>query len=251
MSTHAYLDQGLAILQARLSTPPFPAESEPRTPPIHPFVTISRECCAGASSLGRKLLPLLDNEIGQDGQSWMFLDKDLITFALTQHRLPERLAEFLPEDRISETKSLIGELLGLHPSLWELEHQVAEAILQLAHVGRVVFAGRAAHLITSSLPGGFHVRLVASLESRTKRMMALQHCGEDDAIQAIARTDAARRRHVQTHFDRDIDDPHTYDLVINTDRVALATAAHLVVQALRDRLASINPVPTAPAPWTS
>ena len=82
------------------------------------------------------------------------LDKDLLTHALTLHRLPERLAAFLPEDSISETNAVIGELVGLHPSLWTREHQIAEAVLQLAHVGRVIFVGRAAHLITRAVPGG-------------------------------------------------------------------------------------------------
>ena len=57
----------------------------------------------------------------------MFLDKDLIKQALTKHNLPERLAAYLPEDRISEIKATVGELVGLHPSLWELEHKISEA----------------------------------------------------------------------------------------------------------------------------
>lgn len=249
MTQHTYLDQGLAILRARLSTPPFSTGSGPHAPAIHPFITISRECCAGATSLGHRLLPLLDKEMGGEGQSWMFLDKDLITYALMQHRLPERLANYLPEDRLSEVKALIGELLGLHPSLWQLEQKVAEAILQLAHVGRIVFAGRAAHLITRDMPGGFHVRLVASFEERTRRMMEQQNCTEEDAIEAINRTDTARRRYVQTYFDQDIDDARTYDLVINTDRIAPEAAARMIADGLEAQVAAI--LATTPAThWT-
>ena len=119
MATHTYLDQGLTIFHARLKTPQTRAEAEANSPALHPFITISREACAGATALGEKLVPLLDEQIGQEGRSWIFLDKDLITHALTKHQLPERLSEYLPEDRVSEIKSLIGELIGLHPSIWE------------------------------------------------------------------------------------------------------------------------------------
>lgn len=254
MMTHPYLEQGLAILQARLSSPRGALERRRHLPPAtSPFVTVSRESGAGGSTLGRLLLPLLDEKLGGDGQPWMLLDRNLLSHALTQHRLPEHLARYLPEDRTSEIKATIGELLGLHPSLWQLEHQVAESILQLAHVGRVVFAGRAAHLITRSLAGGFHVRLVASAESRTRRLMQHRQWARDEAAAAIMQTDAARRRFVKTNFAADIDDPHTYDLVINTDRLSLATAAHLVVAGLCDRLATAtaripSDQPTVPGP---
>jgi cytidylate kinase len=166
------------------------------------------------------LVPLLERELGSEGHHWVLLDRDLLTHALTHHRLPERLAAFLPEDRISETKAVIGELVGLHPSLWALEHKIAEAVLQLAHVGHVIFVGRAANLITRGVPGGLHIRLVAPLEVR------------------VERNDLARRRYVRTHFQQDIDNPCLYDLVINTARFSPEATTQLVAEALQDRLHS-------------
>ena len=166
----------------------------------------------------------------------MFLDKDLLIYALTSHHLPERLAEFLPEDRVSEIKAVIGELVGLHPPLWELEHQVAETIRQLARSGRVIFAGRAAHLVTRSFPGGFHVRLVAGKETRIKRMMALRALRPGGGGGPHRKDRPRPERFVRTYFGEDIDDPHTYDLVINTDRISAPAAARMVMDGLRQRL---------------
>jgi cytidylate kinase len=237
MTPHTYLDHGVTILQARLKSPAGQPHAAIYTN-IHPFITISREACAGATTLGEHLIPLLDKQQGAEGRSWMFLDKDLINHALTKHHLPEYLAQYLPEDRIPEIKGMIGELIGLHPPLYELEQRVSEAILQIAHLGCVIFAGRAAHLITRALPGGLHLRLVASMESRIKRMQELQHCTAAVAEQVLRNTDHARRRYVQTNFGQDINDLHTYDLVINTDHITPDTAAHLVIRTLQDRLAS-------------
>ncbi len=235
MPQTTYLERGLSVLEARLQAPqpsqsPFPGGGQP-------FVTLGRETGAGATTVGQLLVPLLDQAFGAEGQNWVFLDKNLLAHALARVNLPERLAHHLPEDKVSEIKAIIGELLGLHPSLWDLEQRVAEAILQLAHMGRVVIAGRAAYLITKSLPGGFHVKLVAPLEVRTERIMKLLDCTEAAAEAHIRKTDLARRRYLRTRFGRDIDDAQLFDLVINTGRMAPDTVAQIIVQAMRGRQA--------------
>jgi hypothetical protein len=233
MMPHTYLEHGLSIFQARLSDPAAPPATH--RPAVRAFITLSREACAGATTLGQHLLPLLNQEAAAEGQSWMLLDKELLHHALSQHNLPESLAKFLPEDRVPEIKGLIGELVGLHPPIWQLEQHVAEAIAQIAGLGHVIFVGRAAHLLTRALPGGLHVRLVASMETRIRRLMAQQNCPRAAAVESLEQNDNARRRYVLTNFEQDIDDPHTYDLVINTDQIDPKTAASLVLTALRER----------------
>lgn len=250
MDPHTYLEHSLSVLHARLKSPSQfqpPASSEA----IRPFITLSRETGAGATTLGQQLVLRLNQDFGADGQGWVFLDKDLLTQALLHHQLPARLADFLPEDRIAETKAAIGEIVGLHPSLWQLEQQISEAIRQLAHVGRVIFAGRAANIVTRALPAGLHVRLVASLETRIARVAAALNCDRSQAFAHIEKTDLARRRYVRSHFDQDLDDPHFYDLVLNTERVTPGATARLVIAALHERLATLQArQPAATAPTT-
>jgi cytidylate kinase len=246
MAPHTYLDQGLSVLHARLRTPQAAPVSGAH-PEVRPFVTLSRETAAGATTLGHELTPILNREFGTD-HPWVFLDRDLLTHALTQHQLPSRLADYLPEDRVSEIRAAIGELVGLHPSLWQLEQKVAESILQLAHVGHVVFAGRAAHLITRALPGGLHVRLVAPRDQRIARVARALGLSPEAAAAHVERTDEARRRFVRANFDEDIADPHLYDLVLNTGRLSPAAAARVVATALRDRIESArSAAPPVPA----
>ena len=246
MDPHAYLEHSLSVLHARLKNPSqiHPTASGGN---LHPFVTISRETGAGATTLGQQLVLRLNQELGDSDHGWVFLDKDLLTQALLHHQLPARLAEFLPEDRIAETKAVIGELVGLHPSLWQLEQKISEAILQLAHVGRVIFAGRAANLITRALPAGLHVRLVASLETRIHRVAAALHCDAAAAFSHIEKTDLARRRFVRSHFDHELEDPHLYDLVINTERVTPGATARLVIAALHEHLSHLEPLGALPS----
>ena len=246
MDPHTYLEHSLSVLNTRLSAR---SRSNPVGPSgeLHPFITISRETGAGATTLGQQLVLRLNEGTGDDGQSWVFLDRDLLTQALLHHRLPARLAPHLPEDQIAETKALIGELVGLHPSLWQLEQKVSEAILQLAHVGRIIFAGRAANLVTRTLPAGLHLRLIAPLETRIARLADTLRCDRASAFMEIEKSDLARRRYVRSHFDRDIDDPHLYDLVINTERISPGATTRLVVAALHERLARLQAHPPVDA----
>ena len=250
MTQRSQLETGLSVLEARLQSPPPGPVGRPAA--VRPFITLGRETGAGATTTGQALVPLLDQALKEQGQGWVFLDKNLLAHALASHNLPERLAQHLPEDKVSEIKAVIGELMGLHPSLWELEHKVAEAILQLANVGRVIIAGRAAYLITRSLPGGFHVKLAASAEVRMARMMQLLNCGAAAAASHLRKTDRARRRFVRMRFGRDPDDPHLYDLVVNTDRMSPGAVAHLILEGLRRRLfdleAANRPGSTSPFP---
>lgn len=238
MTQRSHVETGLSVLEARLQNPQ-PGVVRPTTE-VRPFITLGRETGAGATTTGQALVPLLDRAFKEQGQGWVFLDKNLLAHALASHNLPERLAQHLPEDKVSEIKAVIGELVGLHPSLWVLEHKVAEAILQLANVGRVVIAGRAAYLITQSLPGGFHVKLAASADVRIERMMRLLNCDAAAATAYIWKTDRARRRFVRTRFERDPDDPHLYDLVINTDRMSPGAVAHIILEGLRNRMLDLE-----------
>jgi len=45
---------------------------------------------------------------------------------------PERFAEYLSEKCVSEVSSLIRELTGVHPSLWEFNQLGFESLLHLA-----------------------------------------------------------------------------------------------------------------------
>lgn len=238
MSQRASIETGLSVLEARLRSP---QEGQgPRGARVRPFITFGHETAAGASTVGHLLVPLLDQSIREEGPGWVFLDKNLLAQVLATHNLPERFAEFLPEDKISEIKAVIGELVGLHPSLWELEHKVSEAIMQFAYLGHVVIAGRAAYLITRSLNGGFHVRLTAPAEVRIERMTKLLQCSSAIAAAHVRDTDNARRRYVRTRFGRDVEDPQLYDLIINTGRMTPLAVAHLIAEALRSRMRDLE-----------
>src|ERR1041384_1089918 len=127
-----------------------------------PSVTISREVGAGGIPIGEHLAEYLQGKGPKGQRPWTVFDKNLVEQVLADHNLPKELARYMPEDRISQIRDMVEELLGLHPASWTLLHQTTETILHLAELGNVILIGRAANVITAQLPNVFHVRLIGS-----------------------------------------------------------------------------------------
>lgn len=182
-----------------------------------PFITISRQAGAGGRKLAKALRGHLDKGHPLTEAQWTVFDRDLVKRSMQDHGLPERFAHYLPEGHVSEVSSLIGELVGLHPSIWELNQNVFETLVHLARLGGVIIVGRGAHIVTRNFENGFHIRLVGSLEKRAMLIADRNQISQDQAITLIRREDVARGKWVRENFAEDINDPANYDITINTD----------------------------------
>ena len=205
--------------------------------PAAPFVTISRECCSGGSALAQLLASRLAAE-APDGARWSTFGGNVVKEMLQAHHLPEEFARFLPEDSVPEVRAAIGEIVGRHPSLWDLVQKTNDTMRQRARAGQVIFVGRGANFATAGIEGGVHVRLVAPPEYRGRFYAQRFHVTLEQALLHNARCDAARGRYVTTHFNTSISDPSAYDLVINTAYIPLAEAAEMIVAHLRAQTAA-------------
>jgi len=196
-----------------------------------PFVTVSREAGSGGSSFANLLARKLNAEC-PDSVLWRVYEGNLIAKMLEDNQLPSRLARFLPEQRVPEITASIGELVGLHPSLWDLIQKTNETMRQLATRGHVILVGRGANFATAGLENGIHVRLVAPAESRAAYLVQRYNISVEQARAFNTKCEAARRSYVKAHFGANVSDPCAYDLVFNTaksslDEVASTMCAHI------------------------
>lgn len=201
---------------------------------VKPFVTISRQSGSGGTTLARMLARQLNSDAPRD-VFWQIFEGNLTDTMLKANHLPPRIARFLPEDHISEVNASVGELVGLHPSLWDLVQKTNETIENLARAGNAILVGRGTNFATASIPGGFHVRLVAPVAHRARYMADLYGISEKAALAFNAKRDAARRRYVKDNFNANVDDPSVYDLTINTATISFIEAAKLIADHLRAR----------------
>lgn len=191
-------------------------------------VTISRQAGCGALAVAEKVAENLQAHTSKNDPRWTVFDRNLVEKVLEDHALPQRLTRFMPESWTSEIRDTIDDLCGLHPRAWLLVRQTAETILRLASLGNVILIGRASNIITAKLDHVVHVRLVASLERRTQQIQHRDHLDRKAALEFIQEADKGRQRYLRKHYQRDINDPLLYHLVINTELVGYEEAARII-----------------------
>lgn len=203
---------------------------------VEPFVTISRQTGAGGITVSQRLIKFLNEEDKETKALWALFDKNLIAEVLKEHAFPHDYAKYMPEDRISEIKDLMEEMFGLHPSSWTLVHKTSETILHLAKMGNVVLVGRGSSVITKKfLTNGFHVRLIGSLPKRIQHIQDYYQMSWSQAEDFVRKEDVGRKLYLKDYFNKDIDDPLLYDLMINTDNVSYQEAANMIGHAIVER----------------
>jgi cytidylate kinase len=213
----------------------------PRGGVHQPVITISRQAGAGAHVVADELVALLQARAAPGSSPWTVFDRNLVDQVLKDHDLPERLAEFMPEDRVSGIADTLEELFGLHPGTWGLVRKTANTILHLAEIGNVVVIGRGANIITAELRYAFHVRLVGSIERRIRHVEECRGLSHLAAAEYVRQKDRGRKRYVKKYYGKDIDDPLLYDVVINTDEVAYAEAARMIADAVGPARVTVEP----------
>jgi len=217
-----------SYLDTEWNPPRLPAEA------VRPAITLSRETGAGAITIARRVAELLSEQ--PDSPAWQVYDRNLVEEILRDHALPATLQRFLPEGALSEIQLAIQEMCGLHPSSWTLTQYTSETVLRLTRVGYAIVVGRGGNLITAGLPHVLHVRLVAPPQTRILHAAASYQLDESAARDFVRKTDRQRAAYIRRTFQASIDDPHLYDLILNTARLGFDGTARAIVTALSERL---------------
>lgn len=187
---------------------------------IGPFITISREEGAGGGQIGR----LLSEKLG-----WDVLDKNLVDRVADRFKIPRAVLEMVDETKGDWVCDILEP--GLDPGRISHEKYVvhlSRVIMTAARGGKVVFVGRGARFL---LPRrwGLAVRVIAPENYRIEQIMELHGVKASEAQRIIRKADRQRRRFVRDFFHHDVDDPHLYDMVINSERAGPVATADAII----------------------
>jgi cytidylate kinase len=213
--------QAYLVASARSRRTDLSESDQPRS-----FLTLSRQAGAGAHSVGERLVEILNGH--QPDVPWTLFDDNLVHEVLREHDLPKDLARYMSEERAAEATDFMEVALGLHPPVDGLVRKMKATIIALARIGHVVLVGRGSHILTRGLPGGVHVRLVATAETRQANLARLFGLESREAAARMNALDAGRRAWVKRHCGEDIDDPLSYDAVINTTAQSIDAIASML-----------------------
>ena len=202
------------------------------------LITVSREFGAGGSDLAR---------FAGDELQWPVLDRDLVHLVAERLRLEPHHVEAVDEQPPGLLTRLIASALLMAPPELPTEMQTDRlhpdsvaaaaraAILAAAESPPLIVVGHASQCLFRHRPGTLHVRLVAPLALRLRRVCTRVPCDSARAVAETRRMDQARAAYVRRHHETDWRDPLLYDMQFNTGRVSIEEAARMVVQAVNAR----------------
>jgi len=126
------------------------------------------------------------------------------------------------------------------PSFWDsfmlqrkrFLHSLEAVIYDFARKGNAVIVGRGGQVLLKYLPGVLHVRIIAPFAVRLKRIMEAEGGDEKNATRILNRVDRESAGFLRSFFEVDWEDQRLYDLMINTERLAVETGVSLIVESI-------------------
>jgi cytidylate kinase len=203
---------------------------EPTPPPLtRPrglCVAISREAGARGGTIARKVGELL---------GWQVFDHDTLDYLTQDDTARSQLLRDIPETALAWAEAHLTRLrrdqkLQLDPDTAAM----TKLLLTVAARGDVIIVGRGAGFL---LPAAttLHVRVVAPLESRITYLAQWLRLTRAEAAAEVEARDQRRARFLARTLGRDANDPTGYDVIVNSDRLGVETAAQFIGWAVRTK----------------
>ena len=187
-------------------------------------ICISREAGAGGGQLAKL--------IGQ-GLGWKVYDEELVE--AIAHRMGSPIEEVRALDELAP--SMVQDwLLPLREEYYApqeayLDH-LAKLIEAIGRAGESILVGRGAGFM---LPREttLSIRVIAPLKARAQRLGERMGVSPRTARRAARELDRRRAQFDRTMHRANPNDPHNFDLVLNTESLGLEIAAEVVTSAVR------------------
>jgi cytidylate kinase len=107
---------------------------------------------------------------------------------------------------------------------------VTAVLLEHARQGNLIYHGNVGHLLLAGIPQVLRVRVIVDLERRIRAAMDQAKLDREQAIAHIQRVDKERSKWAQVLYGVNWDDPGQYDLIVNLERVSVASAGETIAR---------------------
>ncbi len=186
---------------------PSPAE-DAVGPGRNRVLTISRELGAGETQFPAALA----ERLGMRAYDRELLEEEAVRLGVPEteiEKIDERAAGIFQRFRPGSIYQRYIETLG-------------QIVKQLADRGDVILVGRAGNSLLRDDPRAFHVRLVAQMAVRLRRVMEYRWVREGVAKKLVAESDSQRRNFYESYFGVDWASPLEYHITVNSGRLGPA-----------------------------
>ena len=195
---------------------------------------LSREFGCEGTLLAHRLEEIL-NERCRPFFTWVAYDQQLIEQVANELHLAHGVVESIDGHRRNEMSEFFETILNKRVNETVVIRKIAEVIRSLAIHGHTIFVGRGSYLITQDLKTGMHIRLIAPLEWRIRRIAVDRKLSIKEAEQAVLDGERERQHYIETFFSGDAARHFLPDITIDNSRFNLAQLSEIVFTALGAR----------------
>ena len=179
------------------------------------IITISHEAFGDGRAVAERVAAIL---------GYRCISREVLTTASQRYGISEtKLVEVLEEKPHSWWKQWL-ESRGVY------RIALQAALCELAQEGNIVYHGRAGQEFFPGIRHVLNVFVDTPTESRIKQVMARKGLVEEAAKKYLEELDRIRARRIRELFKIDWRDPTRYDLVLNTAKTTVETAAQLIAE---------------------
>ena len=159
--------------------------------------------------------------------------------AILNYRCISREVLIKASERYGIAEAKLFEVLEEQPHHWWAQwiesrgiYRIAlhAALCELAQEGNIVYHGRAGQEFFPGIRHVLNVFVDTPTESRIRQVMARNGLAEEAAKKYLEKLDRIRARRMRELFKIDWRDPTRYDMVLNTSRTTVETAAHMIAE---------------------
>jgi cytidylate kinase len=218
----------------------FAAEQRPVSTPadsrVHPFITISRQTGIGGHALADAMVEVFDGQQDVDVfGGWKVYDRSLCEIVAKDPRFSRSIDSLIEEEYRSRTNDFFHQMLRSTADQSMVMNRVFLVVRAVASMGRAIIVGRGGSHVTTDMPQGISLRIVAQEDVRIARAMEAHGLSEREARAGARKRDADRARLLRARFDADIDDPTGYDVTWNIGDVTFEEMSEATAALVRRR----------------
>ena len=192
-----------------------------------PWVAVSRQLGSGGTILAVRVA----EELG-----WKAYDREILAAIAADTRSDEDLLSRLDEQGVTEFHEYLAPLIVPDdPGQARYLKEMTRVIARIAREGRAVLVGRGANWILTS-SRGLRIRAVGARDARAVFLAEAEGIPLEKARKQVEENDAAQKKFIRQAFNRDIDDPAGYDLILNPIDLGLGAAVEAVLAATKAKL---------------
>lgn len=203
----------------------------------YPFVTFSRQSGVGAHVLARTILEEMDRvEDHEPFRGWEMFDQTVCALVAQDKDLNGYFETLVSEEYRSEIHQYVYEMIIGKSEQYEAYKRIFEVVRILGTIGKALIIGRGSSYVTSDMPNGIHIRLIASEPWRLKNMLTeLDTTSEKEARKVMYNRDRDRERLVKDFFTKDINDPLNYAAIFNVEHYDTQHLARIIIGMIREK----------------